>query len=89
VVASLHALVDPRTDVNEIVPSLRAILAKRGVQFSTIEIVKDDARGKSFRISSLLFSGHGGGWANDNRWPVKPSLPAVRDEDSKSMEIML
>jgi hypothetical protein len=89
VVASLHALVDPRTEVNEIVPSLRSILANHGVQFSTIEIAKDDARGKSFRISSLHFSGHGGGWANDNRWPVTPGSAETREEDSKSMEIML
>ena len=87
--ASLHALVDPRTEVNEIVPSLRSILANHGVHFSTIEIAKDDARGKSFRISSLHFSNHGGGWAKDNRWPMKPTLAGSREDDSKSMEIML
>ena len=88
-VASLHALVDPRTEVNEIVPYLRSVLANHGVQFSTIEIAKDDVSGKSFRISSLHFSGHGGRWASDNDWPVKPSLSGAPEEDSKSMEIML
>jgi hypothetical protein len=88
-VASLHAIVDSRTDVNEIVPSLRSILAKHGVQFSTIEIAKDDTKGKAFRISSLHFSSHGGNWTNDNRWPAKPSLAPNREEDSKSMEVML
>jgi Co/Zn/Cd efflux system component len=88
-IASVHVVVDARTEDSIVVPIVREILATQGIQFSTIEVAKEDKRGKEFRISSLHFSNHGGDWVRAKDWRSKGSTLPDTMEERDTMEILM
>jgi len=80
---------DPRTEDANVVNTVREVLSSHGIKFSTIEVAKEDKRGKPFRISSLYFSSHGGDWVYSKDWRGRGTAKQSAYETEDSLEIMM